>query len=348
MGFHGIMSGWWWLEHDWIIFPYIGKNHHLNWLIYFVQRGRYTTNQIWSIPDGLAMACLTRSASLSCEETMRVVAWFCWAFLGVGPCTLSSGPLNQALVMTLCSSCNRGGQVIISLGLKSYTFLAYLFLVLCLHSIESGWIASGFRLLLDIAGMGNIPQTTLFLNVSDSYSVYRSASSNDLSNYMVWKIFVHIWGIMIPTDLFRGGTTNQYTSKGVQPSNSRALNDLRGLSRLPRPNHTGLWLLWWMRASLSWPAGRETHWKPNLHHTSWSSYVMCISSSFRHSVVFLKCRIQLVNDPTWFVDSCWIFPSFWVEPLCLGEVWKLFTDSFDYLPVGDLGATGKPWCLVSP
>ena len=31
------ISGWWWLEHAWIIFPYIG-NSHPNWLI-FVRRG---------------------------------------------------------------------------------------------------------------------------------------------------------------------------------------------------------------------------------------------------------------------------------------------------------------------
>ena len=29
-----IGTGWWWLEHDWIIFPYIGNNHP-NWLLYF-------------------------------------------------------------------------------------------------------------------------------------------------------------------------------------------------------------------------------------------------------------------------------------------------------------------------
>ena len=28
------IPGWWWLEHEWIIFPYIG-DHHPNWLSYF-------------------------------------------------------------------------------------------------------------------------------------------------------------------------------------------------------------------------------------------------------------------------------------------------------------------------
>ena len=28
-------AGWWWLEHDWYIFPYIGYVHHPNWHSYF-------------------------------------------------------------------------------------------------------------------------------------------------------------------------------------------------------------------------------------------------------------------------------------------------------------------------
>ena len=33
-----IPPGWWWLEHDWVIFPYIG-NDHPNWLIFFRRVG---------------------------------------------------------------------------------------------------------------------------------------------------------------------------------------------------------------------------------------------------------------------------------------------------------------------
>ena len=36
------------LELEFYDFPYIGNNHP-NWLSYFFQRGRYTTNQYWLI-----------------------------------------------------------------------------------------------------------------------------------------------------------------------------------------------------------------------------------------------------------------------------------------------------------
>ena len=42
------ISGWWWLEHDWSIFPHIG-NFIIPIDFHFFLRGRYTTNQIWSI-----------------------------------------------------------------------------------------------------------------------------------------------------------------------------------------------------------------------------------------------------------------------------------------------------------
>ena len=41
------LSGWWWLEHDWIIFSILGiSSSQLTKSIIF-QRGRYTTNQLW-------------------------------------------------------------------------------------------------------------------------------------------------------------------------------------------------------------------------------------------------------------------------------------------------------------
>ena len=44
-----IISGWWWPEHDWMIFPYIVHNNP-NWRTHTFQRGRHTTKQIsiWS------------------------------------------------------------------------------------------------------------------------------------------------------------------------------------------------------------------------------------------------------------------------------------------------------------
>ena len=41
--------GWWWLEHGWIIFPYVG-NSHPNWLSYFSE-GLKPPTSIIAIPD---------------------------------------------------------------------------------------------------------------------------------------------------------------------------------------------------------------------------------------------------------------------------------------------------------
>ena len=39
-------AGWWWLEHEWIIFTFSWEwNNHPNWRTHILQRGRYTTNQ---------------------------------------------------------------------------------------------------------------------------------------------------------------------------------------------------------------------------------------------------------------------------------------------------------------
>ena len=42
VGIH-IIAGWWWLEHDWIIFPFIWEFYNPNWRIYIFQRGRDTS-----------------------------------------------------------------------------------------------------------------------------------------------------------------------------------------------------------------------------------------------------------------------------------------------------------------
>ena len=39
------MFDWWWLEHGFYDFPFIGNNHP-NWRTHIFQRGRYTTNKI--------------------------------------------------------------------------------------------------------------------------------------------------------------------------------------------------------------------------------------------------------------------------------------------------------------
>ena len=39
------ISALWWLEHDWITFPFSWECHHTNWRTHIFQRGRYTTKQ---------------------------------------------------------------------------------------------------------------------------------------------------------------------------------------------------------------------------------------------------------------------------------------------------------------
>jgi hypothetical protein len=157
-----------------------------------------------------------------------------------------------------------------------------------------------------IVGKGNIPETTLFQLV-----IYRSSFSL-IKRYIKCYIKRYIKRYI-----------KQYIKwyiKGIQTVKfSCSLAESRPQSSFPRPNHAGLWLLWWMRASLSWPTGRETHWGSWLH-TRWS----CLFSLL---VFFLVVFLKMLH-PTWepYFEFSVIFgysPVFclWNPFLCGTQVW---------------------------